>query len=347
MTELPLVPCRWRTGPSGPGRHGCRSPKLVVGRDGVADDLCPVCYCRDHEPPPDQPKIEWVSTSRLAADSVVLAGKLPPNVSGIIGIPRSGMIPASIIATHLQLPLWELPPIGQLRHLGSGGRGYMGWAGDAAGPMVVVDDTVYGGGSMSHARDQLRGRRVLFTCVYPTQRSSSWVDYYGRVLSDLQILEWNTFNNGPWAGFSAHPEVFQSGIACDFDGILCEEPQVPDADDGPGLEQYQQWLINARPKWLPRRLPTRLIVTGRLETFRKETEDWLHKWGVRWDRLVMHPARTASERFRKNDVAQIKAIEYGKSSCGLFMESDPGQAETIFNITHRPVICPIVNRVWQ
>lgn len=48
MLELPI--CRWRGETTGPGRHDCRSPKLVVGALGVPDSRCESCYCRDHVP---------------------------------------------------------------------------------------------------------------------------------------------------------------------------------------------------------------------------------------------------------------------------------------------------------
>jgi uncharacterized HAD superfamily protein len=136
-------------------------------------------------------------------------------------------------------------------------------------------------------------------------------------------------------------------VATDFDGVLCRDPDVPDADSGPALEKYRQWLVNAVPLHLPRRHPTRLIVTGRLERWRSETEAWLRKWGVTWERLVMHPATTASARNAAGDVAQMKAREYRASRCGFFLESDPAQAEVIHRLSGKPVICPPTGKVWQ
>jgi uncharacterized HAD superfamily protein len=297
--------------------------------------------CTDYKP-----RLEWISTPQLVIDAAALVGRLPPDISGVVGIPRSGMLPASIIATHMQLPLWELPNSGPPRRIGFGSRGHtLGFA-DSHGPLLVIDDTVYGGAAMRRARQQLQGQRVLFAAVYARPEAAEVVDLYGRLLPSPHLLEWNMMNNGPFDGHAANP-IYGSGIALDFDGILCHDPDVPDADSGPGLDRYRDWLNNARPYLLPRRNPCRLIVTGRLERWRAETEEWLRRWGVRCEKLVMHPAATASERDRAGDVAQRKAEEYAKSSCGFFMESDPTQAQTIFQRSKKPVICPATNTVYS
>src|SRR4051812_30935758 len=59
-------------------------------------------------PVPRSTPPEWISTARLARDATLLAGLLPLDVAGIVGVPRSGLIPAAIVATYLHLPLYEL-----------------------------------------------------------------------------------------------------------------------------------------------------------------------------------------------------------------------------------------------
>jgi phosphoribosyl transferase-like protein len=275
--------------------------------------------------------MEWITTAQLAVDSVQLAGLLPADTARIVGIPRSGMIPASIIAAHLHLPLWELTESGHFRRLTGGSRGFI----VPSGPTVVIDDTVYGGGSMRRARDSLRGQPANFAAVYVRPDRAGEVDVYARTLDHRShLLEWNFFNNH---GLAA------GGLAFDFDGILCHDPPLADADGGAGLERYRQWLIEARPLWLPRAQPVRLIVTARLERFRAETERWLARWNVRFERLEMCPARCASDR---GDVAAWKAQHYRESATAFFVESDPGQAARIHELTGKQVICPHVARVW-
>jgi hypothetical protein len=100
--------------------------------------------------------LEWVSTARLAADAVILASLFPPDVVGIVGVARSGMIPAATVAALLHLPLWELTADG-LHLLNTGPRGLP--RPDSRGRLAVVDDTVYSGTAMRRARGIL-GRGV-------------------------------------------------------------------------------------------------------------------------------------------------------------------------------------------
>lgn len=298
--------------------------------------------CSDYTIP--DPPIEWTSTTTLVQDTISLIAKLPPNLSGIAGIPRSGILPASVLAMYLHLPLYELSPQHGLRQIGHGSRGGV-WGGDRNGPLLVVDDTIYGGGAMRRARQQMAGRNALFAAIYPTAWTVNQVDYYARILPSLQLLEWCHFNNGVWVGHASEAS-YGSGIATDFDGILCHDPDVPDADAGEGLDRYRHWLVNAKPRWLPRLFPARLVVTARLERWRAETEAWLRRWGVRWEKLIMHPARTASER-NQSDVAAWKAEHYRNCGCGFFLESDPRQAERIAQLSRKSVVCPPTGQVWR
>ena len=84
-----------------------------------------------------------VPTSELANTARELAEMLPPEIDGICGIPRSGMIPASIIASHLHLPLYTLNK-GKVTSVGHGNRI------SPAKPIsfAFVDDTVMHGNTL-------------------------------------------------------------------------------------------------------------------------------------------------------------------------------------------------------
>jgi uncharacterized HAD superfamily protein len=291
--------------------------------------------------------IRWVRVAELAADALVLASKLPLGLIGIVGLPRSGMIPAAIIATHLHLPLYELTHEGKLNRLGNGSRGR--WFGFPAGPphvLAVVDDTAYSGAAMARARRAMGDRTAVYGVVYLNPAAAAAVDFFARELQPPHVLEWNLFNAGSVAGRCIDREI-GVGVACDFDGVLCRNPTVPDADHGPRLEAYVDWLQEAPPLFLPRVLPVPLIVTGRLERWRAKTEQWLLEHRVLYQRLVMHPASCASERDRAGDIAAIKAREYAASGCGLFFESEDDQAETIWRLSGKPVVAVGSGRVFQ
>jgi hypoxanthine phosphoribosyltransferase len=276
--------------------------------------------------------LEWVSLARLARDSVILASKIPANVTGIVGIPRSGMMPAAIIAELLHVPLLELSGDTAIRHTQTtSSRGPI-LVRNVKGPLVIVDDTVYGGAAMARARQLFKGYKPLFAAVYCHPQRVNDIDFFTRELPSPHLLEWNFPNHGPYWGLS-HPEVeafFGAGVASDLDGIIFH-----DAESGGKLGEL--YLA-------PRAFPVPLIVTGRPERHREITEQQLRDRGVKWTRLEMLPD---SEEHSATNAAFFKARCFAASGCGMFIESCPWQAHTIHELTKLPVICPIQEKVYQ
>lgn len=292
--------------------------------------------------------LRWVSTAELMEAAAALATKLPPDIDAVCGIPRSGMLPASWLAVHLHLPLYELPDGGELHLLGWGSRGNRsGFAGRRPKKLLLVDDTAYSGAAMVRASRGLAETEHVRAAAFANPLAVEYLDYYGQLLDPPHVLAWNIWNAGSVAGQCIDREM-QRGIATDMDGVLCSDPDCPDADGGPSLERYLNWLDNAPPLNLPRALPVPLIVTARLECWRARTEAWLEKWGVKCKRLVMHPAKTASQRDRmRHGHADYKAEHFKKSGLSLFVESCPAQAERIHQKTGMPTLHLASGRVWQ
>lgn len=275
---------------------------------------------------PVYPPMRWVSTAQLIRDSITLAGLLPADVTAVAGIPRSGMLPASVIATHLHLPLFQLTPGGGLSRLGHGRGGSLPQG--LHGRLAVIDDTVYSGDAMHRARIALGALRAVYGAVYVTH-SAGVVDLFVEEVKELHLLEWNLLNNGPLAGHAASP-LFGAGVGLDLDGVICH-------DEHSGGKVGTPYL-------LPRSVPAPLICTGRPEAQRAATEAQLRLWGVRWQRLEMFPGDTQPGW---KDAAAHKAWHYQRSALGFFVESCPQQAEAIHRQVRKPVICPREERVWS
>ncbi len=333
--------CTWES-TGKPGVMSCRQCQTA----GVAADgrgFVPVGVPVKSVPPDDKAfppgKLEWVSTARLAADSVVLASKLPRDINGIVGLPRSGMIPASIIASHLHLPLYELTTKGKLNRLSHGSRGdHFGFNHPTGGRLAVVDDTVYSGSAMKRARLAMTrlGHKAVYAVVYSRlmvlPESVGAVDLYARELPTPHLLEWNVANNGPFAGHAgpSGAPYYRSGLAVDLDGII-----VHDAESGGDVGEAHL---------VPRTITAPLIITGRCESTRTVTENHLRAVGVKWSRLEMLPTGEPADA---QTIAAHKAKHYAASDCGFFVESDPTQAELIHQLTGRPVMCPVAGKVWD
>jgi len=235
---------------------------------------------------------------------------------------------------RLPLPLYELCRTKGLCEVGSGLR--LGGANLAKGPLLVIDDSVYNGHAMRWARESLARTapdvEAIFAALYPRPEVSHCVDLYAQLAPHPHLFEWNLFNCNQTRHF-----------AFDFDGVLCE--------DWPGGneegEEYRSFIEKAKPRWLPRRLPVKMIVTARLERHRTETKKWLSRHGIAVEKLIMGPWKTASERKRSYDVREFKGKTYADSSCWLFIESDDQQAREIFDVAKKPVLCPTTGTVYQ
>lgn len=309
------------------------SPERQARRDLVtAGKLIPVrasrekMLSRQKAVRPLAPAIRWISAAQMTRDVPKLIAQLPPDLAGIAGVVRSGMGPAWQLAAMLHLPLYEFrQQTAEVRPLGHGYRGTI----KRPGKLLIIDDTIAGGRTMRQAQQKFRGE-AIWACIYTVQ--ASLAEQLGALYVEetgAHFLEWNVFNNGP---------LRRCGV--DFDGILCYDPTVPDADEA----GYAAWLAAAAPRWTARKLPIPLIVTARLEKHRAATEAWLKRWGMAWEALEMYPAEDFRQR---KDVAAWKASVLERyPQVTVFIESSNGLAERIAERWQGRVICPDAEAVY-
>ena len=283
-------------------------------------------------------RIRYVTSAEMIQAASRLVGLVPEEVSHVIGVSRSGLPAASIVAQMLHVPLSvlrqshsDIVPAGAGFRLGSRGPRGLG---------LLIDDTVMTGNSMRRSRRVLNGLGVqcLAAVVYCNPENSHLVDFAVELLPHPHILEWNLFNS-----------VFLPNCLCDMDGILCNDCPAPYDDDA---EHYEAFLRDVKPLYLARKSPIH-IVTARIEKYRQQTLDWLEKWSVQVASLTMGPWESYQERL-SSDVGAWKAgkfIEFKKrdmsSVCdSMFVESDPLQAKRIFDVSGGVVVCPSARKVW-
>jgi uncharacterized HAD superfamily protein len=241
----------------------------------------------------------------------------------VVGVPRSGMIPASIIATLWQKPLADV-------------RGYAagivnGASGTVAQPgrrVLLVDDTVNKGGAMARAVAQMpKGTKITRCCVfgpYQVPDPARIVDISFAECRGPRVFAWNLLKHkrlGNW-GF-------------DFDGVLCRDNTKAENDDG---ARYLDFITNAEPLFLPKR-PIGHVVTCRLEKYRNETEDWLARHGVQVGRIHMMQLATKAERMAHGNRGGWKAGIVKQLGLEMFVESSPKQASIIAREAGVPVFC--------
>ena len=79
--------------------------------------------------------------------------RIPHNIDFVIGVPRSGMLPATIIAEYLNVPLIDLNSfVNGAKPTGGMRLGFSRGTGLEKQRAIVVDDTIFNGTSIRTAK---------------------------------------------------------------------------------------------------------------------------------------------------------------------------------------------------
>jgi uncharacterized HAD superfamily protein/hypoxanthine phosphoribosyltransferase len=258
--------------------------------------------------------------------------RLPNDVDLVVGIPRSGLLPANLLGLIANIPVTDIDRFIEGKTYGFGSTKQ--WAGLQSDPalrrrVLVIDDSIDTGTSMRDARQKIRERvggdtPILFAAVYGTRDCHEEVDLVLETVPQPRIFQWNLLH---------HKILNQSCV--DIDGVLCVDPTDEQNDDG---SAYEQFLSNAIPL-LRVTQKVGYLVTSRLEKYRRHTEDWLSANRVEYGELIMLDLPSAKERRRLGVHASFKADFYKSSDATLFIESEPLQAVDIARRSAKPVFC--------
>jgi hypothetical protein len=253
------------------------------------------------------------------------AEKLPKDFDAIIGVPRSGLIIAGIIASKMGKPLSTPDDFV---------RGIVWFSSDAETPKInkvlLVEDSVSQARALNKAYDLLKNYnpslQIKRASLYASKDAANFLDFY--YLLPNGPLEWNLLSSlGARVG----------KLATDLDGVLCENPPV---DDNTELDKYESWIKVAVPNIIPA-YPIEAIVTSRFEKYRAETELWLKQNGVKYNRLVMFDnGKTRSLK----QITKFKAENASATGAIWFWESEEEQAKEISRLMNAPVYCPTIKK---
>lgn len=270
--------------------------------------------------------IEFVTFQQLTSWTNEWIKTFPQNYDVIVGIPRSGLIVASIIACKLGKPLstpdkivngeYWLPTkdntikIGNVRNI------------------LLVDDATGRGETMQNFYWQLKnalGGKVNISkaSLFVERNAIDKVDLYYKVLhKGGTFFEWNL----------AHCERKPLGV--DIDGVLCREPPPEvDADE----RKYADFISKVNPYIMPT-YEIEVIVTNRLEKYRQLTEEWLKRHNVKYKHLIM--LDLPSKRFRTQKIMiQNKVDAIREYDLFWFWESSWIEAQAIHKACRIPVLC--------
>lgn len=248
--------------------------------------------------------------------------KLGSNYDIVIGIPRSGLLVANLIALKLGKPLTtpELFAKGEYwksKLINNNLGGYK--------KILLVDDSVSSGRSIEESYEVLRSlsKDLVITkaALIVSECSKNFVDTYYKVVPQPRLFEWNLLH------------AKKGKVALDLDGVLCENcPPGVDTNE----QAYVRWISSARPYLIPT-FEIDAIISCRLEKYRSFTEQWLVRHNVRYKELVLWDLDSKREREGKYSLHKIEALFRIKPD--IYWESNSKQAEEIWKATRIPTLC--------
>jgi uncharacterized HAD superfamily protein/hypoxanthine phosphoribosyltransferase len=258
---------------------------------------------------------------------------IPSDVDLVVGIPRSGMLVATIIAMNMNIRFCDIQGFLNNLQLITGNtrrsqKSNILYPADAK-RVLIVDDSVGSGHSIQRIKDQIRennlNQEIIYLAAYVDVHTKELVDCYFEIVRFPRVFEWNVM----------HRELLAQ-CCLDIDGVLCIDPTNEQNDDA---SAYKKFLLNATPLIIPSYFIGHLV-TSRLEKYRQETEIWLTRMGVSYGQLHMLDLPDAKTRQRLNSHASFKADIYMKQTNSiLFIESEIEQAKSISNLAGKYVLC--------
>lgn len=265
-------------------------------------------------------KFNFVSFDDLIIWTRKWTRKLPKKYDIIVGIPRSGLTIANIISTNLGKPLTTPDLIDNIiwkKEFLEERKLYR---------ILLIDDSMSTGNTMKKSIRKLKNSKrnvnIDSGVLIADDESKKKVDFYYKIVPHPRIFEWNFLHNK------------KGKVAVDMDGVLCEDPPKETSFDG---KKYLKWIKNAEENLIPK-FKIDVIISNRLEKYRKETEKWLKKHNVKYKKLILWNVSSKKKRMiGKFTRHKIKTLIETKPD--IYWESNYKQAKEIWKSTKIPILC--------
>jgi len=199
-----------------------------------------------------------------------------PEISAVAGVPRSGLHIAAMLGMIRHIPVIPIEQVlGALEHpyRPNCSRKLV----PKPGPIMVVDDTSWGGYVMSSLSETLP-HEVIRAALYASRNSINrrLVHHAGYIIPCRHhTFAWNCFL-----------DAITPTLATDLDGVIAEDYHGP--DETTHEAEYLDWMRTTTCLLRPLK-PVQAIVTARIEKYRSATEEWLQRHGIRFNELWMRP----------------------------------------------------------
>lgn len=256
--------------------------------------------------------------------------RVPADVDLIVGVPRSGILPAVTIALLLNLRYADLDNLCEGRLAGAGstkpGSRLISDLAEAR-HILVVDDSLNRGYAMQEVRARLAKAgitaRVSLAAIYVVPGGDAEVDIALETVPLPRVFEWNLPHH-----------VYLRRACVSFEGALCRSPS---AIERRCPAAYARFLDEAPPLMRPTQRIACVLSAGS-EQHRAQVGAWLGRHGIVHERLVMLDLPDPHGAADPAGPALVKARFYGASKHMLFIEGDDRQSVTIAQISGKPVL---------
>jgi orotate phosphoribosyltransferase len=238
--------------------------------------------------------------------------RLPPEVDLVVGIPRSGLLVANLVALYRNIPMTDVEGLLAGRLLSAGKRITPEQAvlsHDRPRQILVVDDSLWSGGQLGKVRDRIIAadlpHNVRYGAVYVVPESARLVDTFHSKVPIPRVFEWNILH---------HPLL---GMSCVSFEALAGQPAHGDLPP-------------------PRLQPTYRIshiVAMQPPEAEAGVQAWLQRHGIVYDQLVLVPPGDLNS----DAVISRKAEIYRTTRSWLYFESTSEAASRLALATRRPV----------
>ena len=275
-------------------------------------------------------QLKFVSVDNAVVWTLDWVKSFPHSYDLIVGIPRSGLFIASLIAIKLGRPLttpdllqqgkfWLSKKVRNRPDIGKIDR------------LLLVDDSLDTGRTMDDAIDAIRAVNphveISRACLIVRDEARALVDLYHEIVSPPRMFEWNLLHRK----LGSHME--HGRLAVDLDGVLCADRlDRIDEDETAFLKR----LMSAKCYLVPT-FEIDCVISQRSEKYRPQTEAWLSENGVRYKDLVMwsespkHAPRGQFTRYKIDCLLRLKP--------DMVWESNWEQAQSIWRDTRIPTLC--------
>ena len=223
------------------------------------------------------PNFQWITVEKMAYDTHQWIKEIPSDFDVVIGIPRSGLIPAAIIAGELGKPLTTPDLFLERKYWMSSAIPAMA-ARFFYNRVLLVDES----------GDSFHQFTPIYERLYKADPSISFiraVQYVNKsAIREGKVDLWyKAFSRTSTPRFDINLAHNDDGrTAYDLDGVLCEDITLDH------MKNYDHFIETARPYRIPV-YPIKCIITGRNEKYRDATVKWLRKYHVLYRSLHMLP----------------------------------------------------------